>query len=128
MSLARVVKYKGLSTKDLKCDLELIRNVVAWHGLESLKWRAVNPLALRFTHRVVDQLYQAIKYHLEQSDTLQTELSDIIVPDVTAWYPGMLERLSEIAKQTKDVSVTKMTTRKSKEVVAETPAATTTKD
>ena len=48
LSLAKLVKYKGWNYKDIKVDMELIRNVVTFHGLESSKWRTVNPLALRF--------------------------------------------------------------------------------
>ena len=48
LSLAKLVKYKGWNYKELKVDMELIRNVVIFHGLESSKWRAINPLALRF--------------------------------------------------------------------------------
>ena len=70
LSLAKLVKYKGWNYKDLKLDMELVRNVVTFYGLESTKWRAINPLALRFTHKVVTALYDAMRYLLEKSDEL----------------------------------------------------------
>ena len=65
LSLAKLIKYKGWNYKDIKVDMELIRNVVTFHGLESSKWRSINPLSLRFSHRVVTSLYDAMRYLLE---------------------------------------------------------------
>ena len=69
-----------------------------------------------------------MKYLLKQFDLLQAELEDICVNDVSTWYPGMLQRLEDITKLRKDESSTKMSTRKSKEPVGETPADNSTKD
>ena len=87
LSLARFVKYKGLSFKDIKLDIDLIRNVVAFHGLESVKYRAINPLALRFTHKIVNSIYDALRNHLESSDQLQQEQEDLVCPEPSTWYP-----------------------------------------
>ena len=43
VAFLRYMKYRGLSVKDVKLDMELIRGVTPFIGLESLRWQAVNP-------------------------------------------------------------------------------------
>jgi hypothetical protein len=47
----KLAKYKGWSFKDIKVDVVLVRHVAAFLGLESAKWRSINPLAIRFQHK-----------------------------------------------------------------------------
>lgn len=87
--------------------MELVRTIVVFLGLDSVKWRVVDPRTLKWKLKVVSSIHERLKYLLEKPAELSAEAEDTHLPDVCAWYPGMLQRYADQAPQPKPESVSK---------------------
>lgn len=88
-------KYKKISIKNLKLDMELVKGLAIFYGLSNPRWRTIDPKTLRFHHCVVTAIYDRLRYLRDSFDELQSEIESVELPNEKEWYPEMLTRLQE---------------------------------
>ena len=69
--------------------MELVRTIVVFLGLDSMKWRVVDPRTLKWKLKAVSSMHERLKYLLEKPAELFAEAEDTHMPEVCAWYPRM---------------------------------------
>ena len=93
-AFCKYLKYKGILVKDAKLDLEMIKNVAYFMGIESQKWRHVSPHTMSFKMKGINSVYNSLLHFTQSPDEAQEMIEDLQMPDAATFPPGTLELLA----------------------------------
>jgi hypothetical protein len=61
-AFCKLLRYRGIAVKDAKIDLDLVKNVVFFMGVDSQKWRNVAPQSMKFSLKSIDSIYRSLQH------------------------------------------------------------------
>ena len=95
-ALCKYIQYRGLALKDIKIDVDTIKGVIIFMGMEVMKWRQVDPKQVKFNQKAPTAIFYALQNFLEKPDEAQETVDETPRIDQSSFYPGQLQKLDDL--------------------------------